>query len=230
MNTHRRVQSAAPTGWERGVLFDLVIFDCDGVLVDSEPIANRELAAYVTELGHPMSVETSVRMFVGHTMGEVLSIAERLIVRPAPVDFLEELQRRSAAAFARELRPVEGIVEVLDGLPIPSCVASNGSLEKMHSTLGITGLLPRFRERLFCPDNVGVGKPDPRIFLTPADHFGVRPERCAVIEDGVPGVRAARAAGMTVFGYAPDGNGEALRSAGAILFAQMRELPRLLGY
>lgn len=209
--------------------FDLVIFDCDGVLVDSEPISNRVLAEYVSELGYRLTTEQSIQAFVGHTMADVKRIAERLIGRPAPADFLDELQRRSASAFARELKPVEGIVELLERLPMACCVASNGSLEKMHSTLGVTGLLPRFHDRLFCPDNTGVGKPNPRIYLTPAEQFGVEPERCAVVEDGVLGVQAARAAGMTAFGYAAPGNEAALRTAGAITFRQMRELPRLLG-
>ena len=128
--------------------FSLVIFDCDGVLVDSEPIANRVLAAYVTELGRPMTTEESIRIFVGHTMPEVAQIAGDYLGRPAPVDFLDELQRRSEKAFERELKPIPGIEELLSMLRVPFCVASNGTLAKMRSTLGVTGLLPQFEAHM----------------------------------------------------------------------------------
>lgn len=209
--------------------FSLVIFDCDGVLVDSEPIANRVLAAYVTELGRPMTTEESIRIFVGHTMPEVAQIAGDYLGRPAPVDFLDELQRRSEKAFERELKPIPGIEELLSMLRVPFCVASNGTLAKMRSTLGVTGLLPQFEAHMFCPDNVGVGKPDPGLFLAAAKRFHVEPEQCAVIEDGVLGVRAACAAGMAAYGYAPNGNGEALVDEGAVTFRSMGELATLLG-
>lgn len=203
---------------------ELVIFDCDGVLVDSEPIANRVLAALLTECGLPATTEQAMRWFVGHAMPDVLRIAEQRLGQRLPTDFLDRLQTRSAAAFQRELRPIDGVVQLLDNLPSPNCVASNGPLAKMRASLGATGLLPRFEGRLFSADDVPHPKPAPDLFLHAASAMHADPRQCIVVEDGVFGVRAAVAAGMGVIGYADRADAAALAAAGAIVCATMAEV------
>lgn len=208
--------------------FALVIFDCDGVLVDSEPVANRIFTEALNDLGLPIGYDEVCREFVGLTMASCMEIVEHRMGRPVPEDFVERLQERTFAAFRRELRAVPGVREALDRIDLPVCVASSGEPEKMRLTLGLTGLLDRFDGRLFSATEVPRGKPHPDLFLHAAAQMGVLPERCAVVEDSFHGVRAARAAAMTVFAYAPAGGREDLARAGARVFNDMRELPALV--
>jgi HAD superfamily hydrolase (TIGR01509 family) len=208
--------------------YDLAIFDCDGVLVDSEPIANRILTEELDALGLDVDLAWVCREFIGLSMSSVVERVERRLGRPVPEGFLDEVQARTFAALEAELRPVPGVVEVLDGLALPVCVASSGEPTKMRLTLGVTGLLPRFDGRLFSATQVRHGKPAPDLFLLAARTMEVEPSRCVVIEDSLPGVRAARRAGMTVLGFAARGQHRELAGAGATVFFEMRELPRLL--
>lgn len=211
-------------------VFELVIFDCDGVLVDSEPITNRVFADMLNELGVPITLEEMFERFMGHSMAHCMGIVRELLGREPPVDFEQEYRERAARALAQELKPVEGIVEVLDILEIPCCVASSGDHDKMRTTLGLTGLLPRFEGRLFSVTQVPRGKPAPDVYLFAALQMGATPERAAVVEDTAVGVMAGRAAGMTVFGYAGLTPAKSLRQAGAsAVFSDMRALPNLLG-
>lgn len=209
----------------------LVVFDCDGVLVDSEPVANAVLAEMVTELGLPMTTQESMRVFMGRTLTACVEIlAERLGRRP-PEDFIPELERRVLEAFERDLSPVEGIEAALDAVAsmrLATCVASNGSVAKMERTLGRTGLLPRFEGRLFSSREVARGKPHPDVFLHAARSMGAPPRACVVVEDSVLGVEGAVAAEMTVLGFARDTIPDALRGAGARVFEDMSELPQLI--
>ena len=207
--------------------FDLVIFDCDGVLVDSERLAVRLEAEILTGLGWPLTESDVIDRFVGRSAAFMHQEIERHLGRS--VDWNVEFERRYEDVFRRELVPVPGIVEVLDEIAIPTCVASSGSHQKMAFTLGITGLLDRFAGRIFSADDVENGKPAPDIFLHAAQRSGVRPSRCAVIEDSVSGVTAGLAAHMAVFAFA-GGVTDASRLAlgGAIVFDAMRELPALL--
>jgi len=206
----------------------LVIFDCDGVLVDSETISNRILAEMLAELGLPLGFEETRRSFVGRSMSGCLQIIERRLGRPVPEEFVRTYNARSFAAFEEQLKPVPGVRQVLERICYPVCVASSASHEKMRTTLGVTGLLSRFEGRMFSATEVGRGKPDPALFLHAAQRMGVEPAGCAVIEDTVVGVQAGRAAGMSVFGFCPAGGGQALVDAGAELFDDMEDLPRLL--
>jgi HAD superfamily hydrolase (TIGR01509 family) len=206
----------------------LVIFDCDGVLVDSETISNRILAEMLAELGLPLGFEETRQSFVGRSMSGCLQIIERRLGRPVPEDFVRTYNARSFAEFEKQLKPVPGVKGVLERIRYPICVASSASHEKMRTTLGVTGLLSRFRGRMFSATEVGRGKPDPALFLHAAARMGAEPEGCAVIEDTVVGVQAGRAAGMTVFGFSSAGGGQALFDAGAEVFDDMEELPRLL--
>lgn len=211
------------TGWE------LVIFDCDGVLVDSEPIANRVFSELLGEVGLPMSYDETVRTFVGRSVATCVGMVEERIGCAVPEGWVDDWRRRTLDAFSRELRAVEGVQAVLERLDVPFCVASSGEPSKMRFTLGMTGLLPRFEGRMFSAVEVPRGKPAPDLFLHAARRMGAAPARCAVVEDTAVGVQAGAAAGMTVFGFAAMSDPDALRAAGAAhVFHRMHELPHLL--
>jgi len=207
--------------------FDLVIFDCDGVLVDSERLAVRIEAEVLATLGWPLTEAEIVDRFVGRSAGYMQSQIESTIGRP--VDWSSEFEARYQETFAKELLPVAGINEALDGVDLPVCVASSGSHQKMAFTLGLTGLLDRFDGHLFSADDVEHGKPAPDLFLYAAAHMGAEAGRCAVVEDSVSGVTAGLAAGMTVFGFAEGvTSAQKLDSEGAVVFDDMRALPDLI--
>ncbi len=209
--------------------FDLIIFDCDGVLVDSEPIANRVFTDALRELGLDWSYGEVCSRFIGLSMSRCVQLIEETLDHPVPDVFLDELQSRTFEAFRREgLEAVPGVAEVIEALKIPICVASSGEIEKMRATLGMTGLLSRFEGRMFSAEQVAHGKPAPDLFLFAARSCGVEPERCAVIEDSVPGVQAGVAAQMTVFGYAGRADREILAAHGAVVFDSMAELAELI--
>lgn len=210
--------------------FDLVIFDCDGVLVDSEPLALKVCLELGAELGWPLTEDEVIDRFLGRSeraVGE--QIAERLGQELA-VRWGEEYRERLARAIDAELTEVDGASEALDALPVPLyCIASSGSHEKMRRTLGRTGLVGRFAGRIFSASEVARGKPEPDLFLYAADRMGVAPARCAVVEDSQYGVRAARAAGMRAFGYAGGLTpADWLAGPGTTVFDDMRKLPALL--
>lgn len=208
---------------------ELVIFDCDGVLVDSEPLANRVLSEAIVELGLPADVASVTTRFKGRSLADCVRLIEGDLGRPVPPDFLERLNARTYAAFRESLRPVPGVEAVLESLKHPSCVASSGSHEKMQLTLGLTGLLRHFEGRLFSATEVPRGKPAPDLFLHAARSLGRPPAACWVVEDSLPGVQAARAAGMRVAGFAREESASALAAAGAIPFGDMAELLDLIG-
>ena len=207
--------------------FDLVIFDCDGVLVDSERLAVRTEAEILASLGWPLTEAEIVERFVGRSAAHMQQEIERELGRS--VDWDVEFEPRYREVFERELVPVPGIVEALDGITGPICVASSGSHDKMRFTLGKTGLFDRFNGRIFSVDQVEHGKPAPDIFLFAAAQMGATPARCAVVEDSVSGVTAALSAKMSAFAFAGGvTSGEALSIEGAVIFEEMRELPAVL--
>ena len=207
----------------------LVIFDCDGVLVDSEPVANRTLAQMLRELGLDLTQEQIFEKFVGYSLPHVARVIEGMLGRAPPATFLNDLQTRTFAAFRTELRAMPGIEEALDRLSVPFCVASSGDHEKMRTTLGITGLWPRFAGRIFSVTQVARGKPAPDVYLLAASQLGAEPAACVVVEDTPPGVQAGVAAGMTVFGYCAHTPETKLKAVGAHLtFDDLRRLPDLL--
>ncbi|GAA2574807.1 MULTISPECIES: HAD family hydrolase [Streptomyces] len=211
--------------------YDLVIFDNDGVLVDSEPISNRLLAGCLTELGHPTSYEDSLRDYMGGAMHRVHDLVLERTGRRLPDDFDDVFHERVFAAFERELEPVQGAVGVLEKLAadgVAYCVASSGSHERIRVGHRKTGLDRWFDDgRIFSSQDVGRGKPAPDLFLHAAERMGVAPQRCAVIEDSPLGVRAAVAAGMDVYGFTA--MTPPAKLAGATrLFADMGELADLL--
>jgi HAD superfamily hydrolase (TIGR01509 family) len=207
---------------------DLVIFDCDGVLVDSERIAVHVEARLISELGWPVTEDDVLRRFVGRTDEYMLAEIERVLGRTVPGfhdRYLEELH----SAFLTELRPVDGIVEVLPELRQATCVASSGTHQKMHVTLGLTGLRDFFEGRIYSASDVLHGKPAPDLFLYAARSVGVPPDRCVVVEDSKSGVEAARRAGMRSLGYA-GGLTPASWLAGTdtIVFEDMAQLAALI--
>jgi HAD superfamily hydrolase (TIGR01509 family) len=213
---------------QRGAAIELVIFDCDGVLVDSEPIANRVLAAALTEIGLATTVESSMRDYMGRSWNACLEIFERRLGCALPAAFEPDFWKRLDGAFRAELRPVPGIHDALERIATPTCVASSGRIDKMRITLGQTGLWDRFEGRIFTAADVPRAKPFPDLFLHAASRMGAAPARCAVVEDSPRGVEAGVAAGMRVLGYAARNDADALASAGAEVFSDMRELPERL--
>ncbi|WP_353943186.1 HAD family hydrolase [Streptomyces sp. HUAS MG91] len=211
--------------------YELVIFDNDGVLVDSEPLSNTLLAGYLTELGHPTSYEDSLRDYMGAALHRVHDLVLERTGERLPDDFDDVFHGRVFAAFERELQPVPGVVEVLEKLSadgVPYCVASSGSHERIRVGHRTTGLDRWFGDgRVFSSEDVGRGKPAPDLFLHAAERMGVAPEKCVVIEDSPLGVRAAVAAGMDVYGFTAMTPAERLTGADE-LFDDMRDLAGLL--
>ncbi len=211
--------------------YDLVIFDNDGVLVDSEPISNRILADYLTELGHPTTYEDSIRDYMGSAVHRIHDTVLERSGQRLPADFNDAFHERVFAAFRQRLEPVAGVSDVLKRLDadgVPYCLASSGSHQRIRVALQRTGLHGHFTEdRIFSSQDVGRGKPAPDLFLHAARALDVSPERCAVVEDSPLGVLAARAAGMDVYGFTAMTLGEKLTGAQA-LFGSMNELYPLL--
>ncbi len=212
---------------------ELVIFDCDGVLVDSEPIANRILVAALAEAGYAIDMDQAMARFVGRGMAAVVAMVEAEHGRPLPPDFLERLQARTFAAFRAELRPIPGIRQALAAITAPVCVASSGSHQKIALSLSLCGLDAAFRGRVFSAADVTRGKPHPELFLHASQRLGARPEASVVVEDSVVGVAAAAAAGMIPLGFAGGSHGgpalaRRLGEAGARVFDRMVALPGLL--
>lgn len=209
---------------------DLVIFDNDGVLVDSERLANGILADLLTEAGLPYTLEQAVHEFMGGTMARVRASAEPRLGRPLPADFEDRYHARLFEGFAR-LQPVPGVPEVLDALDragTPYCVASSGTRERIQNALTSVGLYERFEGRVFSAQDVEHGKPAPDLFLHAAGSTGIDPDRCVVVEDSPLGVEAAGAAGMYVIGFAAMTPADRLAAADVVV-DEMGALPGLLG-
>jgi HAD superfamily hydrolase (TIGR01509 family) len=212
-----------------GRRFELVIFDCDGVLVDSERISVRVEAELLAELGWPLSEAEIVERFMGRTDEYMDEAIEAQLGDRLPADWKVRFHERYRAAYAAELAPVDGVLEALDRIDLPTCVASSGSHEKLRFTLGHTGLYERFEGRIFSGYEVANGKPAPDLFLHAAARMGVEPGACAVVEDSHYGVLAARAAGMRAFGYAGGLTpAHRLEGPGTRVFHDMRKLPALI--
>ena len=205
-----------------------VIFDCDGVLVDTEAAANRVLAELLTAEGLPTTPAESMRTYMGRSWASCMAIAAELLGRELPDDLHERYTAGVRAAWADELEPVPGIVAALDAIDVPACVASSGEHERMRFTLGHTGLYERFEGRIFSAIEVEHGKPAPDLFLHAAARMGFDPAQTTVVEDTVPGVQAGRAAGMRVLGFARHTAAGDLEAAGAEPFDDMADLPGLL--
>lgn len=210
---------------------DLVIFDCDGVLVDTEARVNMLIAAFLTHQGLPMSGEACRKRFQGKSTEDLCRDASRDLGASIDPDEMQRAIDRSLLDGVAAIPGVEDVVEHLIAQERPVCVASSGTVDKMHITLGQTRLLALLRAHLFSATSVPRGKPAPDLFLHAAERMGHRPANCVVIEDSRTGVQAGVAAGMRVLGYCGDPftDPAQLRNAGAETFGHMREVPALIG-
>ncbi|TKW79397.1 MAG: HAD family hydrolase [Bradyrhizobium icense] len=213
---------------------DLVIFDCDGVLVDSEVISCRAHAATLTRHGYPITEEQVLHRFLGVSEREAREAIERETGRKLPDDFEEQIKVATLKFYAGDLKAIAGVADAIAAIDMPKCVASSGVPEKIRHGLECAGLYELLSPHIFSAVQVRRGKPAPDLFLYAAKEMGAAPERCLVIEDSIPGVTGAVAAGMTVLGFhggshCLPGHGEKLRDAGAaLLFDDMRQLPDLV--
>jgi HAD superfamily hydrolase (TIGR01509 family) len=215
--------------------FDLVIFDCDGVLVDSEVISCRAHSQTLTRHGYPITPEGVLKRFLGVSDREARQIVETETGRKLPDDFELQVKQATLQFYAGDLEAISYVGETIAALNLPTCVASSGTPEKIHHGLTCAGLYDLLAPNIFSASQVKRGKPAPDLFLFAAERMAAAPERCLVIEDSIPGITGARAAGMTVLGFhggshCQPGHAETLRAAGALLtFDDMRQLPDLIG-
>jgi HAD superfamily hydrolase (TIGR01509 family) len=213
---------------------DLVIFDCDGVLVDSEVIAYRVFAECLNEAGVMLSIDEAMAFGVGKSARVLAAAVEKEFGRSLPENFVETFRARVMAAFTQELKAVEGIIELLAALKLKRCVASNSHIDWVRQALTTTGLLPYLEPHVYNSAMVERGKPAPDLFLFAAAQHGVRPEQCLVIEDSLSGVSAALAADMPVIGFVGGshirpGHADAMRDTGCIeVFSRMGEVAEYL--
>ena len=207
----------------------LLIFDCDGVLVDSEVLSCRIDAEFLTEMGVPYAADEIARQFLGVSLKAMISRIETERDCRLPDDFAEQLNRILFARFETDLKPIDGVRDAILSLPSPRCVASSSVLERIALSLRVTGLSDLF-DNVFSSTQVPRGKPAPDLFLHAAKSMNARPEECLVIEDSTAGVQAALAAGMRVIGFAGGGHcgpghAKMLRQAGApVVIGRMSEL------
>lgn len=209
----------------------LVIFDCDGVLVDSEPLANRVTAEFITAAGWPLTGAECEARFVGLNLEAMMPVIEAELGHPLPSGWVAGLTARLVTVLARESTPIAGAIAALNGvtaLGLPWRVASNSSHAEMNAKFACIGLSDRVAGLLHSYTDVRAGKPAPDLFLATAATQPMEPAHCVVIEDSATGARAAAAAGMQCLGYAPHGDGARLRAEGAHIFNNMAELPALL--
>jgi HAD superfamily hydrolase (TIGR01509 family) len=213
---------------------DLVIFDCDGVLVDSEAIFARVLGECLTDVGCPATVDEALMLGFGKNRDTLSAAVEARYGLALSDDFFDEMRARTAVALERELKPIPGVAELLAALPRPRCVASNGHLQRVRQRLALTGLLGFFDPHVFSAIQVAVGKPAPDLFLLAARKLGASPAGCTVVEDSIVGVAAAVAAGMPVVGFCggshcPDNHADQLIAAGCVqVFSHMTDLATYL--
>ncbi|MDB5361258.1 MAG: hydrolase [Rhodospirillales bacterium] len=212
----------------------LIIFDCDGVLVDSEVLACRVEVAVLHRLGHPISHEEFCRRAIGRSRKDNQAMLAALWDRPLPSDYADQVQSRLFETFRTELEPVAGMPALAARVKIDRCVASSSPPDRLTLALSLGGYAPLFGDRVFSAVDVARGKPAPDLFLHAAARRAVRPEHCLVVEDSVPGVEAAKAAGMLAIGFCggghcPPGQADTLAAAGAdAIAADTAALTRLL--
>jgi HAD superfamily hydrolase (TIGR01509 family) len=208
--------------------FDLAIFDCDGVLVDSEPLANQVFVEMIREHGFDIDEPAYLRKFSGITLPDRIQTTAQELNWMPPQDFHQIFNERLAILTRERLQPVQGIHELLKSLPVPVCVASNGSREEVDLRLELSGLTNVFGNAIFSGIEVAKPKPAPDVYLAAAKSFDVSPSRCLVVEDSIPGVTAAVQAGMRVYGHAAFTPAQQLKDIGAIPFKDMFELKEIL--
>lgn len=214
--------------------WDAVIFDCDGVLIDSEILVCRIAAEELTRLGYAISTDDVIRRFAGRPDHEMRAEIESEWGRSIPEDYRPSVNARTADAYESELRIMPGMHEALDQITVPVCVASSSVPEKLRLGLETVGLYARFTPNVISGTLVAHGKPEPDVFLFAAGWMKVSPMSCVVIEDSVPGVKAARGAGMDVLGFtggahcSPEHAADLIKAGASSTFTKMAQLPALL--
>lgn len=208
--------------------YKCIIFDCDGVLVDSEPIGNQVLVDMANSYGADIDLDYAFKHFKGGSIYTCRDKIQALVNQPLSQDFIAEYRRRSYNAFKEQIQHVEGVKEVIESLSIPFCVASSGPTEKIRLNLELTGLLPYFEDNIFSCYTIEKWKPEPDVFIWAAKTMGFKPEDCVVIEDSLTGIQAAKAGGFDVFGFtAHDYNNELVAEA-TTTFNSMEKLMELI--
>lgn len=208
--------------------YKCVIFDCDGVLVDSEIITCKVLVSMARELGVDIDLDYTVKNFMGKSLKHIMEYLDTQLDFPLPADFEKEYRKRTFSKFAEELQPIEGVQALIEKINIPFCVASSGPLSKIKANLTITNMADQFAGRMFSCYEINSWKPEPDIFLHAAKTMGFNPDECAVVEDSTVGVQAALAGGFDVFMYSKNNNGHFADRDKVTPFSHMDELPRLL--
>jgi len=208
--------------------FQLVIFDCDGVIVDSEPLAAEVISDMAAELGLRITAREAQERFNGRKIAEWIKELETEVQRPLADTFIPEFRARSAERFQQDLQPVSGIQKALESLTIPYCMASSGPMAKINVTLTSTQMMAYFEGKIFSGYELQTWKPDPGLFLHAARAFAASPESCAVVEDSLAGVQAGLAAGMTVFHYQPENPPQVSTDKRVVRFNSMDLLPGLV--
>lgn len=208
--------------------YKCIIFDCDGVLVDSEPIGNQVMMDMANALGADIDLDYAYQHFKGKSLHSCMQQIEQRINKPLPSYFEKDYRTTSFDRFKREIKPVEGIHEVLKNLQLPYCVASSGPEKKMRLNLQVTGLLPFFESRMFSCYQIQKWKPDPAVFLWAAKTMGFSPQECLVIEDSTTGVEAALSGGFNVFGFTAQDDENDLSTLTPVTFNSMIKLLELI--
>lgn len=208
--------------------YKCIIFDCDGVLVDSEPIGNQVMVDMANELGANITLDYAYKHFKGNALNDCIQQISELITMKLPIDFESDYRKRSFEKFKSDIKPIEGILAVIENLNIPFCVASSGPENKIQLNLELTGLWPYFKSHVFSCYNVQKWKPDPAVFLWAAKTMGFKPSECVVIEDSIIGVNAAINGGFDVFGFTAHDYKHELQGKATKTFDNMAQLPELL--
>ncbi len=208
--------------------YKCVIFDSDGVLVDSETISARVFQEMAGELGLALDFSSAFEQFSGSSMKENLQFIQERIAGDLPSGFEKEFRARTYEAFRRDLKPVDGVRELIHKLRVPFCVASSGPPEKIRLNLGLVDLLDSFENRIYSSYDIDSWKPDPGIFLYAARSMGFEPEECVVIEDSAHGIHAALSGGFRVYALANGAKKKAFEQLGAVVYGSMKELEKLL--
>lgn len=208
--------------------YKCVIFDCDGVLIDSETIAVGILVDMANDLGANIDRKGAVSQFKGKLFSFCMDTISELIGKPLPETFESDYRVKSFEAFKENMKPIEGIKAVLQNLELPFCTASSGPEDKIRLNLGLTGLLPFFEDNIFSCYTIKKWKPDPTVFLWAVETMGFKPSECIVVEDSLSGVRAAKSGGFDVFGFAAHDYNKELESEATKTFDSMQELLEMI--
>ncbi len=208
--------------------YKCIIFDCDGVLIDSESIAIGVLVNMANALGANLDFKESLIALKGKSLNSCMTLISELIGKPLPEDFEKDYRANTFETFKKEIQPIKGIKEVLENINLPFCVASSGPENKIRLNLEVTGLLPHFGDKIFSCYAIQKWKPEPDVFLWAAETMGYQPEDCLVIEDSVSGVKAARAGGFDVFGYTEHDYKNELQALATKTFSNMEGLLSIL--